>query len=257
MPLIDTNGLETGERLPGWKGRTFSSEKMTFAHFTFEAGSRIHEHSHPNEEVWTVIEGELEVSVGGDSMVAKPGFVAIVPPNTAHSVTALTNGKAIVADCPVRTDASGGQRGVVRVQIDNPISLSQEIAQSDIQIPFRLSNSGKTRAVVREVRVESNIDKSLPPPTTTEIPEGDLPTYCALEANQEYSGTIWHPGLAPEESKQLMEGQLVFYIKGAVFYDDDFGHRQHSTFCRVYDPAAFDRRGGFVEPDRPGYNYGS
>jgi quercetin dioxygenase-like cupin family protein len=59
MALIDTNALRTGERLPGWRDRTFNTEKMTFAHFDFDAGSKIHEHCHSNEEVWTVLEGEL------------------------------------------------------------------------------------------------------------------------------------------------------------------------------------------------------
>ena len=54
---------------------------MTFAHFTFSAGAAIHEHCHSNEEVWTVLEGELQVTVGGETLVATPGMVAIVPPN--------------------------------------------------------------------------------------------------------------------------------------------------------------------------------
>jgi len=59
MPFIDTSRLPVGERLPGWKGRSFNTETMTFAHYEFAAGSRIHEHCHSNEEVWTVIQGEL------------------------------------------------------------------------------------------------------------------------------------------------------------------------------------------------------
>jgi hypothetical protein len=32
MPFIDTNKLKTVERLPGWKGKYFDSESMTFGH---------------------------------------------------------------------------------------------------------------------------------------------------------------------------------------------------------------------------------
>ena len=49
-----------------------------------------------------MIEGELEVTVGGETRVAGPGMVAIVPAGVAHSVRALTDGKAIVVDWPVR-----------------------------------------------------------------------------------------------------------------------------------------------------------
>ena len=83
---------------------------MTFEHYVFEAGSSIHEHSHPNEEVWQVIEGRVEVTIGHDSHVAGPGFVAIVPPNTPHSVKAISDGKAIVVDYPSRADMAGTPR---------------------------------------------------------------------------------------------------------------------------------------------------
>lgn len=107
MPFIDTNELKTIERLPGWYGRYFDSYSMTFGHYVFDAGSSIHEHSHPNEEVWNVIEGQLEVRIGNESRVAGPGCVAVVPPNTLHSVRAISNGRAIVVDYPLREMAGG------------------------------------------------------------------------------------------------------------------------------------------------------
>lgn len=102
MPFIDTSELAVQERRPGWRGRYFRSPSMTFAHWEFAAGSDIHEHSHPQEEVWEILEGELEVTVGGVTRVARPGVVAIVPPDTPHSVRALTDGRAIVIDYPLR-----------------------------------------------------------------------------------------------------------------------------------------------------------
>jgi quercetin dioxygenase-like cupin family protein len=102
MPIVDTDALKVIERLPGWKGRYFHTGNMTFAHYNFSAGSLIHEHFHPEEEVYEVIEGELEVTIGGNSHIAKPGVVAIVPPNVRHSVRALTDGRLIVVDHPAR-----------------------------------------------------------------------------------------------------------------------------------------------------------
>ena len=102
MGLIDTNKLPVTERLPGWHGRYFDSANMTFAHYDFEAGSTIHEHAHPEEEVYEVIEGELEITVGDIVERARPGLVVIVPPNTLHFVRALTDGKLIVIDFPLR-----------------------------------------------------------------------------------------------------------------------------------------------------------
>jgi quercetin dioxygenase-like cupin family protein len=104
MPFIDTSTLKVIERLPGWRGRYFHSMNMTFAHYEFDRGASIHEHSHPQEEVYEVIEGELELTIDGAPQVACPGIVGIVPSNARHSVKALTDGKLIVVDYPVRRD---------------------------------------------------------------------------------------------------------------------------------------------------------
>jgi len=102
MSVIDTRKLPVIERRPGWRGRYFDSANMTFGHYEFDAGASIHAHSHEQEEVWQVIEGEIEVTIAGETLRAGPGMVAIVPPHTEHRVTALTAGKAIVVDWPLR-----------------------------------------------------------------------------------------------------------------------------------------------------------
>jgi unsaturated pyranuronate lyase len=104
MPFVDTRNLDIVERLPGWRGRYFHSPSMTFAHYDFVKGASIHEHFHPQEEVYDVVEGELEVTIDGVTQTAKPGIVAIVPSNVRHSVKALTDGRAIIVDYPVRRD---------------------------------------------------------------------------------------------------------------------------------------------------------
>jgi quercetin dioxygenase-like cupin family protein len=104
LSFIDTSGLEVIERLPGWRGRYFHSPSMTFAHYEFTRGATIHEHSHPQEEVYEVIDGELELTIDGQSQVVRPGLAAIVPPNVWHSVKALTDGHAIIVDSPRRPE---------------------------------------------------------------------------------------------------------------------------------------------------------
>jgi mannose-6-phosphate isomerase-like protein (cupin superfamily) len=104
MPFLDTSGLKVIERLPGWKGRFFHTATMTFADYEFTAGSTVHEHFHPEEEVYEVIAGELEMSVDGVSQVVRPGIVAIVPSNARHSVGALTDGPVVIVDHPARPE---------------------------------------------------------------------------------------------------------------------------------------------------------
>jgi quercetin dioxygenase-like cupin family protein len=104
MPFVDTSSLRVIERLPGWQGRYFHSPSMAFAHYDFARGASIHEHFHPQEEVYEVIEGELEVTIDGVAQIARPGLVAIVPSGVRHSIKALTDGRAIIVDYPLRRD---------------------------------------------------------------------------------------------------------------------------------------------------------
>lgn len=104
MPFIDVANLKATERLPGWHGRYFHSASMTFAHYDFARGSSIHEHFHPQEEVYEVTDGQLEVTIDGISQIVRAGVVAIVPSNARHSVKAITDGKAIIIDFPRRRE---------------------------------------------------------------------------------------------------------------------------------------------------------
>jgi quercetin dioxygenase-like cupin family protein len=102
MALIDTRELTPKEPREGWKGRFFHSRNMTFGYYRVKAGAWIHEHSHPNDEVWNVVAGRLEITIDGETTVAGPGCAAVVPPNAKHSVRALTDARAIVVDHPKR-----------------------------------------------------------------------------------------------------------------------------------------------------------
>ena len=104
MALVDIATLPVSERLPGWYGRYIHTQNMTFAHYDFVRGASIHEHFHPQEEVYEVIEGELELTVDGVAHIARPGIVAIIPANMRHSVKAITDGRAIIVDYPARRE---------------------------------------------------------------------------------------------------------------------------------------------------------
>jgi quercetin dioxygenase-like cupin family protein len=107
MPFIDSSQLEVKEPREGWKGRFFRSDSMGFAYYTAPAGAWVHEHTHPNDEVWHVIDGQLEVTIGDETQVAGPGCAAVVAPNVPHSVKCLSEVKAIVVDHPPRGSIGG------------------------------------------------------------------------------------------------------------------------------------------------------
>jgi quercetin dioxygenase-like cupin family protein len=107
VPFIDTRQLRVKEPREGWKGSFFHSPNMTFAYYSVEAGAWIHEHSHSNDEVWNVVDGQLEITIAGETQVVGPGCAAVVPPDTVHSVKALTAARAIVVDHPQRHSIGG------------------------------------------------------------------------------------------------------------------------------------------------------
>jgi quercetin dioxygenase-like cupin family protein len=104
MGIVEIERLPVVERLPGWRGRYFHTDSMTVAHYEFTRGASIHEHFHPQEEVYEVLEGELELTVAGESQIARPGLTAVVPSNAPHSVKALSDGRVLVVDSPRRPE---------------------------------------------------------------------------------------------------------------------------------------------------------
>ncbi len=108
MPIVDPAELAPRQPLPGWNGRFFHSDHLTFAYYDVDADAvPIHEHRHPQEEVWHVVEGRLAITVDGEEHVVGPGCAAIVPADVPHSTRALTAARAIVVDYPLR-DVVGG-----------------------------------------------------------------------------------------------------------------------------------------------------
>jgi len=108
MPIVDTVALPIRQPLQGWNGRFFHSDHMTFAYYEVDADAvPIHEHRHPEEEVWNVVEGRLAITIEGQEHVLGPGCAAIVPANAPHWARALERSRAIVVDHPVREQVGG------------------------------------------------------------------------------------------------------------------------------------------------------
>jgi quercetin dioxygenase-like cupin family protein len=61
----------------------------------------VHEHQHPEEEVWNVFYDRLEIWVDGETRTLRSGDVAVIPPDVPHRLRALTPSRALVIDAPV------------------------------------------------------------------------------------------------------------------------------------------------------------
>lgn len=105
MPVVDVSKVKVTKVKPGWNGRFVHSPNMTFVFYDVAEGAPpVHEHQHEQEEVWNVIDGEIEVTIDDVTTIAGPGCVAIVPSNTLHSVRVLRTSRVIVVDHPTRPE---------------------------------------------------------------------------------------------------------------------------------------------------------
>jgi mannose-6-phosphate isomerase-like protein (cupin superfamily) len=81
---------------------------MTLTSYVIAEGAPdVHEHHHPEEEAWSVIEGKLRLFIGEAELDLGPGEVAVVAPNAPHRVRALQASRAFVVDSPARLQLPG------------------------------------------------------------------------------------------------------------------------------------------------------
>jgi quercetin dioxygenase-like cupin family protein len=96
--------IKSKEIFPGFAGRFEHTENMTLAFWDVKAGSSVPVHSHIHEQVVTVREGKLELTVDGESRIMDAGCFAVIPSNVKHSAYAVTDCKLLDVFYPVRED---------------------------------------------------------------------------------------------------------------------------------------------------------
>ena len=84
--------------------RLIHGAQSTLSFVDITKGHSLPEHSHPHEQVTYIVEGELEMTIGGEVMVLKKGMVNVIPPNVPHSAVAHMDAKVIDFFSPARDD---------------------------------------------------------------------------------------------------------------------------------------------------------
>lgn len=107
MGFVEPQTLPEVQPKPGWHGRFFHSAHITFAYYTIDAGAVLPPHHHENEEVWHVIEGSIDLTLGDETRCVHAGEALVVPPNTLHGAHASETCRAIVVDHPARHEVAG------------------------------------------------------------------------------------------------------------------------------------------------------
>ncbi len=104
MLFSNLEQIPSKELIPGFHGKIIHSEKMTTVYWDIEEGALLPEHSHPNEQIAHMVQGQFEMTIGGKTKVIGPGELAQIPPNAVHSGKALTKCKIIDVFQPARLD---------------------------------------------------------------------------------------------------------------------------------------------------------
>ena len=92
------------ELVKGFTGRYIHGKGLTLGYVEIKAGNKLPEHHHVHEQITFIIEGQLDMMIGGKSCSLTAGMYYVIPSNMLHSAIAKTDCKAIDVFNPVRED---------------------------------------------------------------------------------------------------------------------------------------------------------
>jgi quercetin dioxygenase-like cupin family protein len=90
--------------MPGITGYYAHGENMTFGLVELKAGSSVPLHQHVHEQITYIVEGQLDMIIGGEPCSLTASMYHIISSNTPHAAVAKTDCKVIDVFSPVRED---------------------------------------------------------------------------------------------------------------------------------------------------------
>ena len=94
--------------------RFISGEKMTVARFFLKKGCVVAAHSHPNEQMSTILSGALKFLIHDREVIVRAGETLQIPANTPHSAEAIEDTDALDVFAPTRSDWVEGNDDYLR-----------------------------------------------------------------------------------------------------------------------------------------------
>ena len=85
------------EPAPGFSVRVASGERLMLAYAALQPHSEALLHSHAEEQMGIILEGEFEMTIGNETRLLKKGDMYLVPPNVTHGGVTHSKG-ALVLD---------------------------------------------------------------------------------------------------------------------------------------------------------------
>lgn len=105
MHFFKIDELPGTQMLPGIERRAVWLDGVMLTFFTFEPGSIVPEHAHPNEQITLVTKGAMEFTLDGETKILRSGDGVCIPPDMPHKAVILDEAtEAIDAWNPPRED---------------------------------------------------------------------------------------------------------------------------------------------------------
>jgi quercetin dioxygenase-like cupin family protein len=96
--------LKPKDLVTGITGYYAHGTNMTLGYVEIKAGSDLPVHQHPHEQITYIIEGQLDMTIGGNPCSLTTGMYYVIPSNVPHGAFAATDCKVIDVFNPTRDD---------------------------------------------------------------------------------------------------------------------------------------------------------
>lgn len=91
--LIDAIGYQNGSVV---SKQIIKKQNGNITLFAFDKDESLTEHTSPFEAVVYVVDGEMEIKIGGKPYNVKAGEILVMPPNIPHGLVALQKSKMLL-----------------------------------------------------------------------------------------------------------------------------------------------------------------
>jgi quercetin dioxygenase-like cupin family protein len=90
--------------VPGITGYYAHGQQMTFGWIELKAGSTVPVHQHVHEQITYIVDGQLDMMIGGIACRLTAGMYHVIPSNVPRGATAAVDSRVIDVFSPVRED---------------------------------------------------------------------------------------------------------------------------------------------------------
>ena len=86
MPFYDASEVERNEIAPGVTIRTMWGDRVMMSLVETAPNAVVPNHNHPHEQAGIMVQGEFEMTIGGETRLLRAGDAYVIPGGVEHSV---------------------------------------------------------------------------------------------------------------------------------------------------------------------------